>query len=57
MPDAAPAEVLPTGPECFGPRPGIFSPLDLSIFILNGSQRETGGAFWAKADAELASPL
>lgn len=32
--DVPPAEVLPTGLECLGPRPGIFSPLDLSMFIL-----------------------
>ncbi len=32
--EVPPAEVLPTGLECLGPRPGIFSPLDLSIFIL-----------------------
>ena len=56
-PDTAPADVLPTGPECFGPLPGIFSPLDLSIFILNDSQRETDGVFWAKAEAELVSLL
>lgn len=27
-------DVLPTGLECLGPRPGIFSPLDFSMFIL-----------------------
>lgn len=32
--DVPPVEVLPTGLECLGPRPGIFSPLDFSMFIL-----------------------
>lgn len=27
-------DVLPTGLECLGPLPGIFSPLDFSMFIL-----------------------
>lgn len=31
---ALPAEVLPTGLECLGPRPGIFSPLDFSMSVL-----------------------
>lgn len=43
-----PAEVLPTGLECLGPRPGIFSPLDLSIFILEkqGDGRDLRAPPW-----------
>lgn len=42
--EVPPAEVLPTGLECLGPRPGIFSPLDFSMFILQkqGAGQELG---------------
>lgn len=39
--DVPPTEVLPTGLECLAPRPGIFSPLDFSMFILR--EQEAAG--------------
>ncbi len=40
-----PAVVRPTGLECLGPLPGIFKPLDFSMFIMSTGETSSFAAY------------
>ncbi|TNN45979.1 hypothetical protein EYF80_043788 [Liparis tanakae] len=42
--EVPPADALPTGLECLGPRPGIFSPVDLSMFMVQRTRRSSSSS-------------